>query len=126
MKKYLSILLIVISLLCLFACSGNIFNKAVSQLEKGGLQAFEYDYKQISAIERDLKKFNITLDGEIVRITHLMKKTGEILNYAYVYEFENSSDASLFYESYAKNYISRVKGNVVVFGNVHMIDGLNF
>ncbi|MBR2025422.1 MAG: hypothetical protein IKA02_06415 [Clostridia bacterium] len=126
MKKYLSIILAIISVLCLFACGGNAYNKAVSQLEKSGLEKFDYDYKQINAIEKDLKEFNIEIDGEIIKIAHLVKKNGDILNYAYVYEFENSSDASLFYESYAKNYISRLKGNVVVFGNVQMINGIKF
>lgn len=123
MKRFFAFTLIVISL-CLFSCGGNTFNKAVSQIEEYGFERFDYDYKQISSIENDLKKFNIIIDGEIVKITHLLKKNGDSLNYAYVYEFENSNDASLFYNSYAKNSISRLKGNVVVFGNIQMINSL--
>lgn len=124
MKKFLALLLIIIFVVCLFSCNGNYFNKAASQLEQYGLERFDYDYKQINAIKKDLKAFNIEIEGGITRIAHLLKKEGDILNYAYVYEFENSSDASLFYESYAKNSISRLKGNVVVFGNLHMINSI--
>ncbi|MBQ4510541.1 MAG: hypothetical protein II984_07430 [Clostridia bacterium] len=126
MKKYLSIILVIITVLCLFACGGNAYNKAVSQLESYGLERYDYDYKQISKIESDLKKFNIEIDGKITKITHLIKKEGDIINYAYVYEFENRDDASLFYEGYAKNSISRLKVNVVIFGNVQMINSIKF
>ena len=126
MKRLLSFVLVAISLVCLFSCSGNYFNKAVSQLESYGLERYDYDYKQISKIESDLKKFNIEIDGEITKITHLIKKEGDIINYAYVYEFENRDDASLFYEGYAKNSISRLKVNVVIFGNVQMINSIKF
>lgn len=126
MKKVLVVTLTFITLICLFSCSGNYFNTAVSQLEDSGLERYDYDYKQINSIENDLEKFDIYIDGEITKITHLIKKDGDIISYAYIYEFENREDASLFYEAYAKNSISRLKVNVVVFGNVEMINTIKF
>ncbi len=124
MKKILAVLLMIVSLVCLFSCGGNTFNKAVSQIEDYGLERFDYNSKQIRSIENDLANFGIEIDGEIERITHLLKKNGEVLTYAYVYKFENDSDASVFYNNYAKYSISKIKGNVVVFGNLQMINGI--
>ena len=122
MKKFVSTILLFISFMCLFSCAVNPFYKAVDQIEDYGLERFDYNNNQIRSVENDLKDFNIQLDGGIEKITHLIKKNGDILTYAYVYKFENDSDASLFYNSYAKYSISKIKGDVVVFGNLPMIN----
>lgn len=124
MKRILAVILIIVSFSCLFSCGGNTFNKAVSQLEDYGLEKFNYDYKQINQVKKDIKAFGINIEGDIEKITHLLKEENGALTYAYVYEFENSAEATLFYNSYAKNSISRLKGNVVIFGNLQMINSI--
>lgn len=126
MKKILATALVLVITLCLFSCGGNYFNKAVSQLKDYGLEPMAYDYKQIRSIEANLENANIHIEGKITKITHLVKQNISGLDYAYVYEFENRDDASLFYEGHAKNFISRLKVNVVVFGNVEMINTIKF
>lgn len=124
MKRILAVILIVVSFACLFSCGGNTFNKAVSQIESYGLEKFNYDYKQINQVKSDIEAFGINIEGDIEKITHLLKEENGTLTYAYVYKFEYESDATLFYDSYAKKSISKLKGNVVVFGNLQIINSI--
>ena len=128
MKRILSAFLIIaLSIILLASCAKNTFDNVTSQLDKYSFKRADYDEAQIADIEKSCPSFGITLEGKITKISHYITTTesGRIL-YIYVYEFEKDNDALSFYEIYAsKSDYSKLKSNVIVFGNSTAINNLS-
>ena len=129
MKKLLTILVLSITLLCLFSCGDNNgtdapevvdnFASACDQLDKSSMGATVYTETQIDEFEKRFAKMN--LSGGFTKVTHY-RSTEE---YAYVIEFENSDDAKTFAERVASpKYNVKAYDEVVVYGESDRIDSL--
>lgn len=125
MKKLLSILIITITLLSTFSCTSNApeekdyFADACSQLDKSSMGATSYSQAQIDEFEQRFAKMN--LSGGFTKVTHYRSKD----EYAYVIEFENADDATIFAERVSSpKYNVKAYDGVVVYGESSRIDSL--
>lgn len=111
-----------LSLICLFAtfllvsCGGNSESEdgyvtACEALSKTSMGSTEYSAAEIDELEARFVK--MALSGGFSRVNHF-RSTSE---YAYVIEFENPDDASVFFGKITgSNYDAKQLGDVVVYG----------
>ena len=124
MKKITSILLIALLLFSAVSCTGtdstkNDFTEVCNQLDKSSMGATEYSESQIDEFEKRFTKMG--LEGGFTKVTHYRSTT----EYAYVIEFENTADASIFAERVASpKYNVKKYESVVVYGESERIDSL--
>ena len=129
MKKGLSLLLIIISVLCLFSChQRSTYEKILSQLDKHEFDAVTpYTEEDIQPIKETLKSRNLPYD--VKNICHYFTRSllaNEENTWVYVYEFETNASAQQFKEKYADGWnIARIKDNVVVYGSFSGISNLD-
>lgn len=133
MKKIIPIILAFVLCITLFSCSGSdplneTMDKAIESLKNSGFtQSQEYNSEQIESIELGFKTSDLyTLNGEILRINHLIKPQNEGFEYVYIYLFENSEDAESILESYAKytSEYTKIVDRVLIFGSSAQINQL--
>ncbi len=128
MKRVFSICLVFsLALLSFCSCGKSSFDKAVSHLEKCGLESMEYDQEQINNVMSNISTSKyFSIEGKITRINHCVKSqvTGG-LKWAYLYEFELESDATnmLRYAELMGEYCIS-GGNIVIYGNAPEIEGI--
>lgn len=129
MKKIISVLLITLLLFAAVSCGNNKNNnqpgkrddfvEACSQLDKSSMGATEYSESQIDEFEKRFAK--MSLEGGFTKVTHYRSTA----DYAYVIEFENTSDAATFAERVASpKYNVKAYESVVVYGESNAIDSL--
>ena len=129
MKKIIPVLLVTLLIFVTVSCGNsknnnqnegrNDFAEACAQLDKSSMGATEYSETQIDEFEKRFTK--MALEGGFTKVTHYRSTT----DYAYVIEFENTSDAATFAERVASpKYNVKAYEKVVVYGESELIDSL--
>ena len=140
MKKILIIInLFLILCGCFISCGNNenpksneLYESITSQIEIYDFDVEHFANDKIDLVKTNIKYSGIEIKGNLYQVSRYSKESefGEI-TYVYVYEFELESDAQRFNQEYPQNYnpkefYSKRKNNIVVFGNFEEIKNLSF
>ncbi len=119
MKKLLLTVTLIVLTLCLFSCTGEVFDGVVAQLDELYWQSSSlYTEDQINQIENSFEQFGLNITGEVLNIAHYVKPSYPESIWVYVYEFESDADAKAFKENYADNWgNAKISGTIVIYGN---------
>ena len=134
MKRYLTVLSLLLTALLLFSCQGNTetpftANDAVAVFEDDLYLKQNYGDNMISPVRESIEA-DAGREIEIVAIIHVINQETSVpnLEWTYIYEFSKKEDADWFEEN-RNAYVATQEGgrcirfdNVVVFGNSPLID----
>ena len=145
MKRIFSTLVIIILVCAFAACNINESSDAdgadeltvdsIVELFSEDYNAQEYTSEMIEYVLPNIEKSGITLNGEVVAIVHITKKSSapgmEDWSWAYVYEFTDEADAAAFEEN-RRAFVNDTEENgqcvrvglIVVFGSASRISSI--
>ena len=128
-KKLITVFMLVACIFSVCACDRNnssgqstpeekdTYASVCAQLEKTSMGNTEYSQTQIDELEARFTKMNLT--AGFAKVNHF-RSTSE---YAYVIEFENATDAQIFFEKIGTaNYDVKIFDSVIVYGKSDAID----